>query len=68
MWKPGCEDSKLAQTLVQDPAHHTQLITAMFGKLPLEPDRTLGPGGEISPEANPWAVRWTGRSGRIGAV
>ena len=42
---------KRAQTLVQDPAHHTQLITAMFGKLPSEP-------GEISPEANPWAVRW----------
>ena len=58
MWKPGCEDSKWAQTLVQDPAHHTQLITAMFGKLPLEPNPTLGPGGETSPEANPWAVRW----------
>ena len=42
---------KWAQTLVQDPAHHAQLITAMFGKLPSEP-------GEISPEANPWAVRW----------
>ena len=42
---------KWAQTLVQDPAHHTQLITAMFGKLPSEPDSTL-------PEANPWAVRW----------
>ena len=48
---------KWAQILVQDPAHHTQLITAMFGKLPSEPIRTLGPGGEISPEANPWAVR-----------
>ena len=47
-----------AQTLVQDPAHHTQLITAMFGKLPSEPNPTLGPGGEILPEANPWAVRW----------
>ena len=42
---------KWAQTLVQDPAHHTQLITAMFGKLPSEPNPTLGPGGEISPEA-----------------
>ena len=40
---------KCAQTLVQDPAHHTQLITAMFGKLPSEPNPTLGPGGEISP-------------------
>ena len=49
---------KWAQTLVQDPAHHTQLITAMFGKLPSEPNPTLGPEGEISPEANPWAVRW----------
>ena len=48
-----------AQILVQDPAHHTQLITAMFGKLPSEPNPTLGPGGEISPEANPWAVRRT---------
>ena len=47
-----------AQTLVQDPAHHTQVITAMFGKLPSEPNHTLGPGGEISPEANPGAVRW----------
>ena len=47
-----------AQTLVQDPSHHTQLITAMFGKLPSEPNPTLGPGGEISPEANQWAVRW----------
>ena len=49
---------KWAQTLVQDLAHHTQLITAMFGKLPSEPNPRLGPGGEISPEANPWAVRW----------
>ena len=49
---------KWAQTVVQDPAHHTQLITAMFGKLPSEPNPTLGPGGEILPEANPWAVRW----------
>ena len=36
-----------------DPAHHTQLITAMFGKLPSEPNPTLGPGGEISTEGNP---------------
>ena len=49
---------KWAQTLVQDPAHHTQLITATFGKLPSEPNPTLGHGDEISPEANPWAVRW----------
>ena len=47
-----------AQTLVQDPSHHTQLITAVFGKLPSELDPTLCPGGEISPEADPWAVRW----------
>ena len=52
--------NKWAQTLVQDPAHQTQLITAMFGKLPSEPSPTLGPGGEILPEANPWAVRWMG--------
>ena len=56
---------KWAQTLVQDPSHHAQLITAMFGKLPSEPDPSLGPGGEILPEANPWAVRWM-RSGSIG--
>ena len=37
---------------------HTQLKTAMFGKLPSELNPTLGPGGEFSPEANPWAVRW----------
>ena len=49
---------KWAQTLVQDPPHHAQLITVMFGKLPSEPNPTLGPGGEILPEANPWAVRW----------
>ena len=30
----------------------------MFGKLPAEPCSTLGPDGEITPEANPWAVRW----------
>ena len=49
---------KWAQTLVQDPAHHTQLITATPGKLPSEPNPTLGPGGEMLPEANQWAVRW----------
>ena len=49
MWKPGCEDSN---------GHRPSLITAMFGKLPSEPNPTLGPGGDISPEANPWAVRW----------
>ena len=27
-------------------------------KLPSEPNPTLGPGGEILPETNPWAVRW----------
>ena len=47
-----------AQMLVQDPPHHAQLITAMFGKLPSEPNPTLGPGDEILQEANPWAVRW----------
>ena len=47
-----------AQTLVQDLPHHAQLITAMFAELPSEPNPTLGPGGEILPEANPWAVRW----------
>ena len=49
---------KSAQTLVQDPSHHGQVLTAMFGKLPAEPSSTLGPDGEITPETNPWAVRW----------
>ena len=33
---------KWAQTLVQNPAHHAQLITALFGKLPAEQQATLG--------------------------
>ena len=49
---------KWAQTLVQDPSHHAQVLTAMFGKLLAEPSATLSPDGEITPEANPWAVRW----------
>ena len=49
---------KWAQTLVQDPSHHAQVLTAMFGKLPAEPSATLTPDGEVTPEANPWAVRW----------
>ena len=49
---------KWAQTLVQDPSHHAQVLTAMFGKLPAEPSATLNPDGEITPEANPWAVCW----------
>ena len=58
MWRLGCGDQKWAQTLVQDPSHHAQVLTAMFGKLPAEPSPTLGPDGEITPEANPWAARW----------
>ena len=42
---------KWAQTLVQDPSHHAQVLTAMFGTLPAEPSSTLGPDGEITPEA-----------------
>ena len=57
MWK-RVRRLKWAQTLVQDPSHHAQVLTAMFGKLPAEPSSTLGPDGEITPEANPWAVRW----------
>ena len=49
---------KWAQTLVQDPSHHAQVLTAMFGKLPAESSATLNPEGELTPEANPWAVRW----------
>ena len=49
---------KWAQTLVQDPSHHAQVLTAMFGTLLAEPSFTLGPDGEITPEANPWAMRW----------
>ena len=49
---------KWAQTLVQEPSHHAQVLSAMFGKLPAEENPTLGPDGEVTPEANPWAVRW----------
>ena len=49
---------KRAQTLVQNPAHHAQMITALFGKLPAEQQATLGENGEISPDADPWAARW----------
>ena len=49
---------KWAQTLVQDTSHHVQVLTAMFGKLPAESSATLNPEGELTPEANPWAVRW----------
>ena len=49
---------KWAQTLVQDSSHHAQVLTAMFGKLPAESSATLNPEGELTPEANPWAVRW----------
>ena len=30
----------------------------MFGKLPAESSATLNLEGELTPEANPWAVRW----------
>ena len=49
---------KWAQTLVQNPAHHVQLIAALFGRLPAEQHSALGLNGEISPDANPWAARW----------
>ena len=51
---------KLAPCDVEAPMRKTQMgtLTAMFGKLPAEPSSTLGPDGEITPEANPWAVRW----------
>ena len=49
---------KWAQTLVQDPSHHAQVLTAMFGKLPAESSATLNSEGELTPEANPWALRW----------
>ena len=54
----GVRRLKWAQMLVQYPAHHTQLIAAMFGKLLSEPNPMLGLGGETLPEANPRAVRW----------
>ena len=59
---------KRAQTLVQDPAHQTQLITATFGKLPSEPDPALGPGGENITTGQSVGGEVDGRSGRIGAV
>ena len=49
---------KRAQTLVQDPSHHAQVLTAMFGKLPAKSSATLNSEGELTPEANPWALRW----------
>ena len=49
---------KRAQTLVRDPSHHAQVLTAMFGKLPAESSATLNSEGELTPEANPWALRW----------
>ena len=49
---------KWAQTLVQDPSHHAQVLTAMFGKLPAESSATLNLEGELTPDANPWAARW----------
>ena len=49
---------KWAQTLVQDPSHHAQVLTAMFGKLPAESSATLNSEGELTSEANPWALRW----------
>ena len=36
----------------------TRTVTAMFGSLPSEQHHTLGLDGEVTPEANPWAVRW----------
>ena len=49
---------KWAQTLLQNPAHHVQLIAALFGRLPAEQQSTLGVSGEITPEANPCVARW----------
>ena len=68
MWKPRVRRLKWAQTLVQDPSHHAQVLTAMFGKLPAEPSATLNSEGELTPEANPWAMRWMGRPGSTAAV
>ena len=45
---------KWSQTLVQNPAHHVQLIAALFGRLPAEQHSTLGLNGEITPDANLW--------------
>ena len=58
MWKRGCGGSNGHRRWVQDPSHHAQVLTAMFGKLPAESSATLNPEGELTPEANPWAVRW----------
>ena len=49
---------KWAQAPVQNPAHHVQLIAALFGRLPSVQHSTLGLNGEITPDANPWAARW----------
>ena len=49
---------KWAQTLVQNPAHHVQLIAAFFRRLPAEQHSTLGLNGEITLDVNPWEARW----------
>ena len=58
MLRLGCERLKWAQALVQNPAHHVQLIAALFGRLPSVQHSTLGLNREITPDANPWAARW----------
>ena len=57
MWKLGCEDSNGHRRWCRT-RDNAQVFTAMSGKLPAEPSSTWGPDGEITPEANPWAVRW----------
>ena len=42
MLRLGCERLKWAQALVQNPAHHVQLIAALFGRLPSVQHSTLG--------------------------
>ena len=49
---------KWAQTLVQNPQQNAQLLTAMFVACRRNSTPTLGLDGEVTPEANPWAVRW----------
>ena len=50
---------KWAQTLVQDPSHHAQVLTRDVREIACRTELHIGPlTVELTPEANPWAVRW----------
>ena len=59
---------KWAQTMVQDPSHHAQVLTAMFGKLPAQPSSTLGPNGEVNSRSKSVGSALDGGPGSTAAV